>query len=198
MPEAPPHPDIALATRAASGDERAWNEIYRGSREKLFALLVYQIGNRDEALDVLQETYVHAVKGMSAYRGQGSLESWMCGIALRRARDWKRRVLAKFKQTDSLSGAVDGAIPSLISSDADPEETRRLQRALDTLPDRQRSCFLLHEYMGYGFREVGEVLSIGESTARVHSHRARAALRELLTDGTPDSAPTAAMLEERS
>jgi RNA polymerase sigma-70 factor (ECF subfamily) len=197
MPEAPPHPDIALARRAASGDEGAWNEIYRGSREKLFALLVYQIGNRDEALDVMQETYMHAVKGMSAYRGQGSLESWMCGIALRRARDWKRRLLGKFKRTDSLGGAVDGVVPALISSHADPEEARRLQRAIDTLPDRQRSCFLLHEHMGYGFREVGEVLSIGEATARVHAHRARAALRELLTE-TPTSAPTAAMLEERS
>ena len=57
-------PDLDLARRAASGDEDAWREIYTSTREKLFSLLSYHIGNRDEALDVLQETYVGAVKGI--------------------------------------------------------------------------------------------------------------------------------------
>ena len=53
--------DLALATRAADGCEKAWREIYDRTRDRLFALLVYQTGQREEALELLQETYLSAL-----------------------------------------------------------------------------------------------------------------------------------------
>jgi RNA polymerase sigma factor (sigma-70 family) len=188
-----PHPDMALAQRAANGDDAAWREIYTSTREKLFSLLSYHIGNRDEALDVLQETYVGAVKGIARYRGEGSLEAWLAGIALRRARDWKRKLLGRFKRTDSWE---DVPRPEQVLPQPDPEEGRRLRQALARLPERQRSAVLLHEWLGYSYREVGDALGIGEATARVHAHRAREALRELL-DPAPDVPSPARMQEQR-
>lgn len=180
------HPDMSLAQRAAGGDEGAWREIYTTTRERLFALLCYHIGNRDEALDVLQDVYVGAVKGIGSYRGQGSLEAWMVGIALRRARDWKRRLLGRFKRTEGLEGDT---VTEQVLPQPDPEEGRRLRQALAELPDRQRSAVLLHEWMGYSFREIGDALGISEATARVHAHRGREALRALLEDTTPGVSP---------
>lgn len=187
------HPDLDLAKRAADGDNAAWREIYTQSRDRLFALLVYHIGNREEALDVLQETYLAAVKGLSRYKGTGSLESWLCGIALRRARDWKRRMLRKFKKTDSMEDAhpVEEIIPQ-----PDPEEKRRLHAALNTLPERQRSAVLLHEWLGYSFGEIGEILGISEATARVHSFRARETLRGLLGEDSVGKMKSDAISEE--
>lgn len=181
------HPDIELGRRAAEGDEAAWREIYTSTRERVFALLVYHLGNRDEALDVLQDVYVGAVKGIARYEGRGSLEAWLVGIALRRARDWKRRFLGKFKSTDTLEGEphLDQSLPQ-----PDPEQGRRLRQALAQLPERQRSAVLLHEWMGYSFREVGEALGIGESTARVHAFRGRDALRGMLSDDPEATRPT--------
>ena len=171
------HPDMLLARRAIDGEESAWREIYTSTRERLFALLCYHIGNRDEALDVLQDVYLAAVKGIDRYRGQGSLESWLAGIALRKARDWKRRLLGRFKKTDTLEGepVLDQDLPQ-----PDPEQGRRLRQALAQLPERQRSSVLLHEWMGYSFREVGEALGVSEATARVHAFRGRETLRKLL------------------
>ena len=77
-----PHPDLELAQRAAAGNQTAWREIYTSTREKLFSLLVYHLGNREEALDVLQDVYVGAVQGIERYRGDASLEAWLVGIAL--------------------------------------------------------------------------------------------------------------------
>ena len=190
----PTHPDMALAERAAAGDDAAWREIYTATRERLFSLLVYHIGNRDEALDVLQETYVSAVRGLSGYRGEGSLESWLCGIALRRARDWKRRLLTRFKRTEAIEDRndIDQVLPQ-----PDPTLGLRLRKALAELPDRQRSCVVLHEHLGYSFREVGGILGIGESTARVHCFRGREALRALLGD-SPAAEPGPAMQEQKS
>ncbi len=189
-----PHPDKELAERAAAGDDSAWREIYTATRERLFALLSYHIGARDEALDVLQETYLAAVRGIAGYEGRGSLESWLCGIALRRARDWKRRVLTRLKNISSLTeeNMADEAAPQ-----PDPEERRRLRRALEKLSARQRTAVLLHEWMGYSFREVGDVMNVSEATARVHCFRGREALKTLLT-APPEPFRKASLQEERS
>lgn len=171
-----PRADRILAQRAAEGDEAAWREIYDATRERLFGLLVYQVGNREEALDVLQDTYLHAFRGLRSFRGDGSLESWLVGIASKRALDWKRRLLTRFKRTDALDDvSFDEAAPG-----ADPEEGRALRKAFAKLPDRQRMAVLLHEWLGYAYAEVGEQLGCSEATARVHAHRGREALRELL------------------
>jgi RNA polymerase sigma-70 factor (ECF subfamily) len=174
-----PHPDRVLALRASEGDERAWRQIYDATRERLFALLVYQIGNRDEALDVLQDTYLHAFKGLAAYEGRSSLESWLSGIAIRRALDWKRRLLGRFKRTSSID---EVPLSDEREPQADPDEGRRLRHALERLPQRQRSALVLHEWMGYAFAEIGQILGVSEATARVHAFRARDALRALLTE----------------
>jgi RNA polymerase sigma factor (sigma-70 family) len=187
------HPDIELARRAAEGSEAAWREIYTATRERLFALVSYHVGNRDEALDVLQDTYTSAVKGIARYRGEGSLEAWLAGIALRRARDWKRRFLGRFKQTDSLEG---DPVPDQVLPQPDPDQGRRLRQALARLPERQRGAILLHEWMGYSFREVGEALGVSEATARVHAFRGREALRALL-EPAPDAIPSPRMQEQR-
>jgi len=174
----PPHPDLSVAERAQAGDESAWMEIVNATRDRLFALLAHHVGDREEATDLLQETYLHAVRGVASYSGRGSLEAWLCGIALRRARGWKRRFLPRRKQEVALPESV--ADPGLTGT-PDPEEARRLRQALAALPERQRSALLLHEWMGYGFVEVAAALAIGEATARVHCFRARETLRAVLS-----------------
>lgn len=188
------HPDMDLARRAEAGENAAWREIYDATKERLFALIAYHTGDREEALDVLQETYTSAVRGIKRYRGEGSLESWLCGIALRRARDWKRRFLARIKSTDPIE-----AHPVLEAAGGDPEEARLLRRALSTLPPRQRAAFLLHEWMGYSFGEAAKTMGVKESTARVHAHRAKEALRAALgiSPAPPRSTPHLESQEQR-
>jgi RNA polymerase sigma-70 factor (ECF subfamily) len=174
-----PHPDLNVARRAQAGDESAWREIVTLTRDRLFALLAHHVGDREEAIDLLQETYLHAVRGLPSYSGRGSLEAWLCGIALRRARGWKRRFLPRRVRELPLDEASTPA--SAAAEPPDPDEGRRLRQALAGLPERQRSALLLHEWMGYGFAEVAAALAIGEATARVHCFRARETLRAVLS-----------------
>jgi RNA polymerase sigma-70 factor (ECF subfamily) len=182
-----------VARRAQAGDESAWREIVTLTRDRLFALLAHHVGDREEAVDLLQETYLHAVRGLQSYSGRGSLEAWLCGIALRRARGWKRRFLPRRKRELPLEEATPA---SPTGQPPDPEEGRRLRQALAGLPERQRSALLLHEWMGYGFAEVGAALAIGEATARVHCFRARETLRAVLS--RPEAlAPRTRVQEQR-
>jgi len=187
-------PDLDLARRAAAGDDAAWRAIYVATHERLFGLLAYHLGNREEALDALQDTYVSALGSIGRYRGEGSLEAWLAGIALHKAQSWRRRFLARRKRTDPLPEEPG---PEMALPARDPEAGRRLWAALARLPDRQRSAVLLHEWMGYSFREVGAALGTSEATARVHAFRGRDTLRALLGEPSPQDA-AARLQEQRS
>jgi RNA polymerase sigma-70 factor (ECF subfamily) len=189
--------DLALARRAAARDEAAWRTIYERTRRRLFALLVYQVGDREEALELLQEVYLHAFQGLARYRGEGPLEAWFAIMAIRRARDWKRKVVRRRRHgpdDEEIARDLDAAGPKGPDPSAHPLR-RVLDRALSVLPERQRAAFLLREVEDLSFREVAEALGVNEATARVHHLRARRALRELLKD-TPGAAGFAGETEE--
>ena len=176
--------DLELARRAAARDEGAWRTIYERTRQRLFALLAYHTGNREEALELLQEVYLHAFQGLARYRGEGPLEAWLAIMAIRRARDWKRKVVRKRRHgvdDDELSRDLDESAPRGPDPSAHPLRVL-LDRALAALPERQRSAFLLREVEDLSFRDVAEALGVNEATARVHHLRARRTLQELLKD----------------
>src|SRR5262245_37359793 len=63
--------DRSLIERAKQGDPAAWRAIYDSTSDRLLAFLCYQIGDRDEARDILQETYLRAFRSLETYRGDG-------------------------------------------------------------------------------------------------------------------------------
>lgn len=174
--------DLDLSRRAASGEEAAWREIYERTCGSLFALLCYQIGNREEALDLLQETYLRAFHRLAAYRGEAPIEAWLRVIALRKAIDWKRTILRRWKRTVELTESLVKVDPPETEIRSN-RERKEFSRALATLSPRQRAALLLREWEGRSFREIAETLGCREGTARVHHARACARMRKALRGG---------------
>ncbi len=168
--------DLALARRAADRCEKAWREIYDRTRDRLFALLVYHTGQREEALELLQETYLSALKSIHRYHGTGPLEAYLAIIAIRRARDWKRELSRRRRVLQQLAAHVR----KVSCAPDDLDARRRLHQALARLGSRQRAIFLLRELEGLSFRQVAEAARCSESTARVHHFRARQKMRDFL------------------
>jgi len=186
MPPAAACPeDLALARRAAARDEAAWREIYDATRGRLFALLCYHTGRREEALELLQETYLCAVTTIGRYRGDGPLTAWLAVIAIRRTRDWKRKLMTRRRGQE----ALEAQAPPASRETPDHGLGREIRRALSKLKGNQRAAFLLRELEGLSFREVGAALGCGEPTARVHFHRARKVMREHLDPGAASLEP---------
>ncbi len=182
--ERPHAEDVALARRAQAGDETAWRILYQRTRQRLFALLAYQTGDRDEALDLLQEVYLHAFRSLRSYRGEGSLDAWLAVMAIRRARDWRRKLVRKKRHApddEEIGRTMEATGPRGPDPDALPLRGV-LERALGQLHERPRAAFLLREVEDLSFREVAEALGVNEATARVHHLRARRALQGLLKD----------------
>ena len=175
--------DRDLAERAKQGDEASWRALYEGTCDRLFAFLCYQMGNRDEARDVLQETYIQAFRRLETYRGEAPLEVWLRSIAFGRSVDWKRVILRRFKRTAALTESSALVEPDIQQVHFDSEHSA-LYRALQQLSPRQRASLLLREWESRSFKEIAELLGCNESTARVHHARAREHMREFLQGET--------------
>jgi RNA polymerase sigma-70 factor (ECF subfamily) len=171
--------DRNLTKRARQGDEASWRTIYESTCDRLFAFLCYQIGDRDEARDILQDTYLTAFRRLETYRGEAPLEVWLRAIALGRSIDWKRVMLRRLKRTTTLTESSARVEPAGLHVRFDSEHAA-LHAALKSLSNRQRAALLLREWDGLSFREVADVIGCGDNTARVHHARARERMRVAL------------------
>jgi RNA polymerase sigma factor (sigma-70 family) len=170
-------PDLDLALRALGGDGDAWRRIVDETCDRLFAFLCYQTGDRDEALDLMQETYLAAFKKLRSYRGDAPIGAWLRVIALRKAIDWKRTALRRIRRTVALRETIVSNAPAPDRHARFESERRRLYDALARLSRMQRAAFLLREWEMMSFAEIAEVIGCKESVARVHYVRARDRLR---------------------
>ena len=168
-----------LIVRARQGDQASWRALYESTCDRLFAFLCYQIGDRDEAMDILQETYLQAFRRLETYRGEAPFEVWLRAIALGRSLDWKRVILRRLKRATTLTESSAQVEPDIEHVRFDSEH-RALYRALGELSHHQRATLLLREWEERSFREIAELLGCAESTARVHHARARERMRAAL------------------
>jgi len=173
--------DLALARRALAGDERVLERLYAQHADALFAFIVHEMGgDRQDAEDVWQETWLAAIRSLAAFRGDSRLFSWMCAIARRKIADrWRARQASRDTGSDRLEDCADGRTQpdaALLAR----ERNLRVLEALGSLSGEYREA-LLARYVRE--ESVGEVAkSLGRSYKATESllARARSALKVAL------------------
>jgi RNA polymerase sigma-70 factor (ECF subfamily) len=187
--------DLALARRAALGDERAFDQIMRRYNQRLFRLAVGIAGEPSEAEDILQESYVRAFYRLSSYTGEGDLGAWLARIVRNeaidrlRTRGSRRRHITletdlySDEDTAGLAGTARAEeiefSPEIAVERADME--RILEEAIGVLPVQFRTVFMLREVEGLSVEETAAYLSIPPATVKTRDHRARTLLRAHLS-----------------
>jgi RNA polymerase sigma-70 factor (ECF subfamily) len=181
--------DLKLAEAVSAGDPVAFEVLMRRHNRVLYRVARAILRDDAEAEDVLQLAYLHAYEGISGFRGQSKLSTWLTRIvvneALMRARQRGRegRVIA-------IDGAPaqDGEGPEAAdAAEARPEamairsQTRGLiERGIDALPETFRAVFILRALEELSVEETAACLDIPEATVRTRFFRARSLLRESL------------------
>lgn len=169
-----------LIERARIGDRAAFGELVGRHRDAVYRFATRWVADSEQALDIAQETFVRAFKGLEGYRGDAKLRTWLFSIALNVARSSARRQKRRGEvRLDTGAEFADVRTPP-DAKVARAEAYDRAARELAALPEKQRGAVALRIYEGLSFREIGDVIGCSEVAARVNYHHGIQKLREAL------------------
>ena len=186
-PEAEPE-DHALARRAAAGDARAFERLYRLNVDRIYGLCLRLChGDSSRAEQATQDAFVRAWEKLSSFRGESRFSTWMHRLTVNVVLGEHRLLRRWVTFEDEIQPAVDGEAGS---EGLDPIESVRqedlgsridLERALARLPKGARTVLMLYDVEGYQHDEISEMTGIAVGTSKAQLHRARRLLQAMLS-----------------
>lgn len=185
--------DERVIERVLAGETELYEIIMRRHNQRLYRTARAILANDAEAEDVMQEAYLKAFQNLRQFAGRASFATWLTRIAVnealaRRARSGRMQSIdAEPRAGDEHGRGAETMSNRLVSKGADPERQlfdrevgRLLETAIDALPDRYRSVFVLRNVEELDTLETAECLGLTEDVVKVRLHRARAMLRRSL------------------
>jgi RNA polymerase sigma-70 factor (ECF subfamily) len=180
--------DAALVDAIRRGDAGSREALYHRFKKRVYALAVRIVGPTD-AEEVAQEAFIRIFRGLTKFRGDAALATWIYRLAVNAALSHRAR-----RGTAALPEASDD-VETHVSAEpvrGDAVLRVRIERALVRLPVGYRTVIVLHDIEGLEHEEVAQILGCHVGTSKSQLHKARARLREMLAaDGI-----TAASLQD--
>ena len=177
--------DGALVERLKEGDTKALDDLFRRHRDAAYGIAYRLVGSREDALDVVQESFIHVMRGIEGFRGQSSFRTWLYRIVTHAALDYRR--YRSHRRAESLDAenapepAAEGPTQQTPPEEAAEHDLRRaIDEALANISEKNRAALVLYAMEGMSYKEVAEVLAIGGGTVMSRIFNARQRLRELL------------------
>lgn len=175
--------DIALVSRARSGDRAAFEELVRKTSRLVFARLYLDTGSVDRAEDLLQETYLLACRSLRKLVDPSGFRSWLLSIAHNVLID----SLRKDARTKRLGFASESSLLAFPARGLSPLEhverdeiRQRVMAVLRSMPDEYRLPLILRYLAGADYDTIGEQLGLTNGSLRGLLHRGLKMLRDRL------------------
>ena len=174
----PPSPSDAELLRAhVDGDPAAFAELVRRHRDRLWAVAIRTIGDREEAADAIQDAFLSAHRAAARFRGESAVTTWLHRIVVNACLDRLRRRQAHptvpladgLHSDDSVPHGREPAAPV-----QDHDTALVVREALAGLPVEQRAAIVLVDVQGYSVAEAAEILDVAEGTIKSRCARGRA------------------------
>lgn len=173
--------DFELAKRAAAGDLSSFEEIYRRSFRRVYALCLRMTANQTEAEDLTQEVFIQLLRKIGSFRGESAFTTWLHRLTVNQVlmHFRKRKSTPEFTSEDEET--PDQIVRGTENPMAMPVIDRiALERAIAQLSPGYRTVFVLHDVEGLEHQEIARALGISVGTSKSQLHKARLNLRKLL------------------
>jgi RNA polymerase sigma-70 factor (ECF subfamily) len=174
----------ALVERARAGDRAAFEELVRRHADRLHAVVLRFVADRDEAQEVTQEAFLRAWRSIGRFEGRSRFFTWLYRIGFNEA---KRR--AARRPPVAVVSLDDEPIPAAPDWSQEPatrlaqaDLRRVLEEAIRALPLEYRTPIVLRDVEGLTTRDAAEVMELGEGAFKSRLHRARLAVRRALDE----------------
>lgn len=187
-----------LVDLAKAGDQGAFEQLVRANEKRVYNLALRMVGSPEDALDLSQEAFLNAWKGLASFKGDSSFSTWLYRLTSNACLDFLRARQRRQKVLGSPVSLDDDEAPSPPAPDsAGPEaqlerreRQRALSRALDALPPHHRQILVLRELSGLSYQELSDTLELDLGTVKSRLTRARLALKKFLQEDGNFFAPS--------
>ncbi|MFF7330511.1 RNA polymerase sigma factor SigM [Streptomyces sp. NPDC008150] len=182
--------DEDLLTRHVHGDPDAFGEIVRRHRDRLWAVALHTLRDREEAADAVQDAFVSAYRAAHTFRGQSAVTTWLHRITVNACLDRVRKAATRRTSPVDDTERLEQLLEPQESASAPAERNdlhRELIAALGTLPPDQRAALVLVDMQGYPVAEAARILDVPVGTVKSRCARGRARLLPLLRHLRPEA-----------
>jgi RNA polymerase sigma-70 factor, ECF subfamily len=187
------YPEARLIARLRARELEAFEELVRHFERPVYSLCFRLLGDAEEARDAAQETFLKVYRGLSGFRGEAGLKTWIYRIAINQAmnqqRWWRRRHRDETISLDLNRGDAEPLANLLPERSASPEQLaiagereRSILRALAEIKPEYRITLVLREIEELSYEEIAETLGISIGTVKSRIARGREELRRRVKD----------------
>lgn len=187
--------DEQLVEQARRGDKEAFRELFERYQRKVMTVAVGMVGNPEDAMEIVQDTFVKAYEHLNRFKGESSFYTWLFRIAVNRAIDLRR-----FRKRNPTTGLEDEfrypdsdqPYDDFLGDEeerTDPvrhaevhEIGKRVAQAIAELTPDHRAVILLREVEGLSYEEISRVMQCSKGTVMSRLHYARKKLQKKLKD----------------
>ena len=174
-------PDEQLITRALTGDQKAYELLLVRHRKAIFHVVTKIVRNKEEAQDLVQETFMKAFNALASYRSEYKFSTWLYKIAANCAIDFVRKKRIEALSLDRPIETKDGQVEiELPDSTWDPEKDlvrkqklRSIDEAIESLPDKYREVIVYRHKDDKSYEEIAGILKTPVVTVKSRIFRAR-------------------------
>lgn len=188
--------DQELLAQHVAGEPDAFGELVRRHRDRLWAVALRTLGDREEAADAVQDALVSAFRSAHTFRGQSAVTTWLHRITVNACLDRARKAASRKTSPVDTAERLDHLLEPHESAEAPAERQdlhRELLAALATLPPEQRAALILVDMQGYPVAEAALILQVPTGTVKSRCARGRSRLLPLLAHlrgGDTEAPPT--------
>ena len=185
---------VGGASEARPGDPASFAELVQTHQDRVYDFCVRMLGDREEALEVVQEIFVSVHQALPSFRFDSKVSTWIYRISknhcLNRLKYLERRGRGR---SDGLDGVPEEALASAAGAPTRPDEALQaqherelVQRAIARLEPDQRALVALRDIEGLSYEEMVEITQLPLGTVKSRLHRAREKLAEYLSEEVPE------------
>ena len=168
---------VDLIEKCKKNDRKAQLRLYNQYCDAMFCVSVRFLKNKDDAMDVTQESFIKAFKKLDQYKGEVTFGAWLKRIVINNCIDFLKSKHQVHQSLDEgylhISADEDWTVEDKICID-------EVKNTIETLPEKYKYVVMLYLIEGYDHSEISEILKIPETTSRTQLMRGKTQLKELL------------------
>lgn len=168
---------LPIIERCKAGDSKAFHELYQMYSKAMFNVCLRMVVKREEAEDILQESFIDAFNNLQHFRGESSFGAWLKRIVVNRCINFLKKKKLELVEIEN---------KNFIEEKEETEENemdytvKQIQQAVNDLADGFKVVLTMYLFEDYSHKEIAEALGISEATSKSQYSRAKERLKELL------------------